>query len=447
MPIPPEHATRCLYHFTHIDNLKSILQHGLLANTHTSFAATSARSIAASTIQERRAAMRIPPASGGVVHDYVPLYFGSLSLMLLGVINKKNVDQCDILYFEFPISILNKAGAIFTDASANTAIPPNFFDDTDQLTQLNWSEIDSIKWSSKSKELQHERMAEALIPPPLALQDAARIVVWSNETRLEVTRIAAECGAVLPPIAFESRDRRHFFCKFKNGEDGETLVIGPRNVAAIFEEACLAISSLPQGQQCVPFSSLQSLLESLRVNFGSIPQTAELIGLKSENGVHKLTVDLHTQAVVAKLINSPEFAALDPTKRDIVELATYLHDIGKGPKSRWATNGGVQAVDPDHPVKAMPMMVDIFRDFIRSWTAEDAKILTKLVCYHDLVGEVLGKDRDEQQIYDVVSNQTELRMLFAIGKADATSLVEHWWNDAAATALRSRCVAAISGQK
>ncbi len=38
-----------------------------------------------------------------------------------------------------------------------------------------------------------------------------------------------------------------------------------------------------------------------------------------------------------------------------VEIAAYLHDIGKGSRSRsrWDSNGGLQKVDPDHPVGAM----------------------------------------------------------------------------------------------
>lgn len=446
MPIPPEHASRYIYHFSHIDNLRSIIQHGLLANTHANFATTGARSIAASTIQERRAVMEIPFEGGGVVHNYVPLYFGSLSLMLLGVINKKNVDQSDILYFEFPIGILNRPGVVFTDASANTASPPIFFDDLSQLDKINWDEVDSIKWSCKNEDLRHQRMAEALIPPPLALQDATRIVVWNKDTKLEVVRIAAECGVVLPPIEYEYRERRHYFCKFVNGSNGESLVTGPRSIARIFEATCLEIANLPQGLQSAPFLTLQSLLEGLRVDFGSISQTAELVGLESANGVHKLTVDMHTQAVVAKLKSLPEFEALSPAQQNLVELATYLHDIGKGPKSRWAYNGGLQAVDPDHPVEAMPMMAEIFKTSIRSWIDMDARIVTKLVCYHDLVGEVLGKGRDKQQICDVASDQAELDMLFAIGKADATSLAEHWWDASAAAALRRDCLTAINAR-
>ncbi len=67
----------------------------------------------------------------------------------------------------------------------------------------------------------------------------------------------------------------------------------------------------------------------------------------------------------------------------------------------------------------------------------------KLVCYHDLVGDVLGKGRDEQQIVDVVDDEDELDMLFALGKADATMLVEDRWGETAASQLHDRCLKAI----
>lgn len=145
MPIPAEHAHRMLYHFTHIDNLPSLIERGLLSTNHPAFPASHCHSIAASTIQHRRATMTVPCGAQGVVHDYVPLYFGALSLMLPGVVNKKNVDQPDIIYLEFPIELLNRSGAVFTDAAANTHIPPNFFAEPAYLDRLNWREIDSIK--------------------------------------------------------------------------------------------------------------------------------------------------------------------------------------------------------------------------------------------------------------------------------------------------------------
>ena len=90
------------------------------------------------------------------------------------------------------------------------------------------------------------------------------------------------------------------------------------------------------------------------------------------------------------------------------------------------------------------MMVDILTRQVGAVTQGNACILTKLVCYHDLVGDVLGKGRDEQQIVDVADNTEELDMLFALGQADATVLVEWWWNEEKAQKLYDRCLSAIA---
>jgi hypothetical protein len=140
----------------------------------------------------------------------------------------------------------------------------------------------------------------------------------------------------------------------------------------------------------------------------------------------------------------PEFAALrSESDRELVELAAYLHDIGKGPKARWASNGGLQKVDPDHPVGAMPMMVDMLTTNVRDRGGSKAELLLKLICYHDLAGDVLGKGRDEEQIAGVVDNALELELLFVLGKADARALVETWWDESDADSLRKRCLALI----
>jgi hypothetical protein len=130
-----------------------------------------------------------------------------------------------------------------------------------------------------------------------------------------------------------------------------------------------------------------------------------------------------------------------------VELAAFLHDIGKGPKARWAKNGGLQEVDPDHAMRAMPMMVDILTEQVAKVKQENAELIVKLVCYHDLVGEALGKGRNEQQIVDIANSKLELDALFMLGKADATSLVEWWWDDESAAALYDRCLKAIRARE
>jgi ssDNA thymidine ADP-ribosyltransferase DarT-like protein/HD domain-containing protein len=447
MPIPVSHAHRYIYHFTHIDNLPNILQTGFLCNNHSDFPAEECLSIAESGIQARRAEMVVPCGPGGMVHDYVPLYFGARSPMLLAVVNKKNVDQHEILYFEFPIALIERENVVFTDASANTEIPPSFFTDPADLTNLNWTEIDSLKWGSASDLLRHQRMAEVLVHSHLAPQEAKRVVVWNEHMRKRVQEIVSAASVPFPPIVVADQWDRHYFLKFtEEHERRYSVVTGPRAIASKYSAACQKILENRNKSEKPSFIDMTQLLEKLRADFACLPQTAELVGLKSQNGIHKETVDVHTLHVVNNLKVLKEFKNLSPKNQAIVELAAFLHDIGKGPKARWANNGGLQKVDPDHAVRALPMMVDILTQNVQQIEQHNAETLLKLVCYHDLVGEVLGKGRDEKQIIDVAKNKSELDMLFALGKADATSLVEWWWDEKKAAAVYARCWAAIKAR-
>ena len=63
------------------------------------------------------------------------------------------------------------------------------------------------------------------------------------------------------------------------------------------------LSDIGKHQRSAEFEDEVELLNALREDFGCLAQTAELVGLKSENGVHKRTVDVHTKEVVAKLLS------------------------------------------------------------------------------------------------------------------------------------------------
>jgi ssDNA thymidine ADP-ribosyltransferase, DarT/HD domain len=443
MGIPAKYRSRYVYHFTHIENIPRIFERGFLANNHESFSPTMCRSIAARTIQERRARMVVPCGPRGVVHDYVPLYFGSLSPMLLSVINCKNVDQFEIVYFEFPIDIVDNPRVVFTDASANTEDPPNFFEDASDLDKLHWAHIDSQKWGSATDEIRHQRMAEVLVHGHLSPFESKRIVVWNQGIRDKLQDIARRQVRMVPNIEFEASERRHYFTKFMENKPGESVVAGPREVAQRFRKACSELQDAPRPQSAV-FASLDSLLTTIREDFGCLDYTAELIDLRSDNPMHTKTVEEHTLDVVGRLERDRQYYEVLPRgARSVVELAAFLHDIGKGPKARWSDNNGLQKVDPDHAVRALPMLVDILTTTVKAVPERDAKLLLKLVCYHDLVGEVLGKGRNEEQIVDVCDNERELTALFALGRADATSLNEFWWDATKAGALYSRCLGNI----
>ena len=441
MPIPAEHSHRFVYHFSHIDNLPGLLRDGFLAKNHPQFPSKH-RSIAAEGIQDRRARMVVPCDPGGCVHDYVPLYFGSVSPMLLGVVNAKNVDQYDILYFEFPIDLVERADAVFTGASANTAVPPAFFSDPADLAKLDWDAIDSRKWGNTDESFRHRRMAELLIYGQLSVTAATRCVVWNDAAKQRVEAIVGTNP--FPRLEFQDRwNRPHWFTNFASG-GSSSLVTGPKEIAGIFEAACGYVEEHSgKHTETARFKNLEHLLDGLRDEFGCLPHTAELIGLRSENGIHKRTVDIHSKEVVEQLLLLEEYDRLKKKNKILVEIAAYLHDIGKGPRARWEDNGGLQKADPNHPVGAMPMMAEILTEHVATVTPSSAKTLLKLVCYHDLVGDVLGQGRDEQQILNVVNNVEELDMLFAIGRADVTALIPRWWDDECAGQLYDRCLEAI----
>lgn len=149
MSIPSNLKGRYAYHFTLFDNLESIIESGILSTNKKNEKGVSHKNVAEQGIQCRRSTMAVPCSDGKFVHDYVPFYFSKKTSMQLGVINKKNIDQPLIIYFAIPIEILEKKeGVVFTDAAANTDIPPNFFNlsNSQKLSTLNWEAIDSMKW-------------------------------------------------------------------------------------------------------------------------------------------------------------------------------------------------------------------------------------------------------------------------------------------------------------
>ena len=223
MGIPSKYIHRCVYHFTHVENLPEILEHGLLSISEKKRLGIEHTNIAFSDIQERRSRMKIHCGNKGVVHDYVPLYFCKRSSMLLSLIRSKVADQQFIIYFEFPIEILDQYPAVFSDASANTIVPPNFYSDPDDLEKLNWDAIDSLKWSMPSDELKQARMAELFIHNKIDTSSISRIIVWNNSIKEFVQECYDEVGLKAPPIGF---DLMHYFTNFYNSGK-HSIVTGP----------------------------------------------------------------------------------------------------------------------------------------------------------------------------------------------------------------------------
>lgn len=447
MSIPAAHSHRFIYHSTHINNLEHILRHGLLSHNQLQRLGLSHHTIAEDSIQQRRAQMQVPCGPGGVVHDYVPLYFTKLSPMLLKQVNAKNVDQILLLHIAFSITILDRFGLIFTDAAANSSVPPRFFSDPADLEQLRWDAIDSPKWGStvNGVDVKHQRMAEALAHVSLEPGDAAFMVVWNESIKEQVKAIYDQVGVTPPQLRFDGPGEHHLFTNFRaNLPDdmrNKSIASGPIFIKHYFDTVIQNITTSASPPQ-TRFPSLAALLAALRTDgLSALPETLELIDLESQNEVHREDVGTHTILVVSALLSSPEFAALPPDVKDIVELAAYLHDIGKGPKSRWAKCDGKQQVDADHPIRSLEMLPRILREEVEL-TVETATLLCKLVCYHDLVGDIIGRNRHRDQLVEVAATTRDLDALIALGKADMTAVVASWGGAATAHFAQLRTWAA-----
>jgi hypothetical protein len=434
MPVPPEFQHIEAFHFVHLDNLESLVPHGLLSCNEQLRRKIAHRSIALAGIQHRRATMAVTAGPGGVVHDYVPFYFCKRSPMLLHVLNAKNVDQQLLAYLCLPITIIEHQACVFTDSSANRNDPPNFFDDPARLDKLNWPEINSLKWKSASETLKQQKMAELLVHARLEFAAIPRIVVWNDSIADIVRKILDDCGCRHPEIGFDSR---HYFTKYPSNTL-ESLVTGPYFIQRDYRDTVKRTLDGINKAKKPTFPKLHALRDALRNNISCVAEMAELEGLFTSNPMHGDHLGEHTRIVVAKLLGLPEFKALGPTDQLLTELGAYFHDVGKGPKARWASKGGKYAVDPDHPLAALPVLERILTQDVGEMKPRSARVLCKLVCYHDLVGDILGRNRDEAQLIDIVDDERELDMLIALAKADVLAVRPDWWDDAAARSLRER---------
>lgn len=422
MPISDQYKHRSVFHFTHIDNLEGILEHGLISTNEQERLGISHKSVSLSDIQGRRSAMPVTCGSGGVIHDYVPLYFCKRSSMLLYAVHNKIVDQQLIIYFEFPIELMNNNPCVFSDAAANTRLAPNFYSDPPDLEKLNWKAIDNLKWRMPNDELKQARMAELLIHNKIDATSISRIIVWNKSIKEFVQECYKDAGLEAPPIAF---DLMHYFTNFyDNGK--HSIVTGPYFINKNYQDTIQYILDNLGKASTPKFKKLSDLRDALNEDMDCIPETGELIDLESDNEMHSEDVGKHTLKVVETLKDLPEFEGMNKIDKLLVELGAYLHDIGKGPKSRWAHKGGRQQVDPDHPIKALPMVQRILTEDVGSMKPRSAKVICKLVCHHDLVGDIVGKGRRIEELEEIVEDERELDMIIAIGKADMISVEPIW---------------------
>jgi hypothetical protein len=418
MEIPFPYRDLYAYHFTHLDNLDSIVRNGLLATNNKNARSISHRNVASSSIQRRRHNMEVPCGPGGTIHDYVPFYFCTVNPMFLSVLNTRNVDQQFMVFLCIPIAVLLEEGSVFTNASANTNIPPDFYEDPAQLGELDWAAINSRKWKDGSDKERQRRMAELLIYDHVDIAEIQHIVVWNNDFGEEVKKIFDDNGKPAPSLGIEPFNWKYFyFTKFQSDKPTQSLVTGPFFFKEKFEETVQQIleNRGTEPAPTFPFHDIGEALAAIKEDFGSIAEMAEIWGLKVWQLDHQYVVSEHTQDLVDNLKRDAFYKRCEKADRDVLLLSAYLHGIGKAPVA--GSSGNTHQVFTDYPLDSMEKLVRLLSEEIEVLSDEEVRKICLLVGYHDLVTDIILRHRDKKQLFDLIQDTTELDMLIAISVA------------------------------
>jgi hypothetical protein len=162
-------------HFTHVDNLRSIVAAGALACDWQARHGGMATEVGDPSIKEARRSRVVPIPPGGTVGDYVPFYFAPRSPMLFRIAcdcrdtipGRYQGGDRPLVYFAARVAAVVDSGLpwVATDGNARVLIS-RFTADLDEVgTMVDWPLMRAKMWKSTPEDLDRERrrMAELLI--------------------------------------------------------------------------------------------------------------------------------------------------------------------------------------------------------------------------------------------------------------------------------------------
>jgi hypothetical protein len=156
-----------IYRMVHVDSLKTILARGALhAPTCTPIDGLPYRTIHNTDVQASRRVKGVPCGPCGSVHDYVPFYFGPLSVMLLnlktGRVAGYSEGQEPLVYLVSTAQVVAAAGCryVFTDGHGLAGFT-QWFDDLARLDAVDWNLVAERYWADNPDDNDRKRRKQA----------------------------------------------------------------------------------------------------------------------------------------------------------------------------------------------------------------------------------------------------------------------------------------------
>lgn len=164
MPVPDPTP---IFRFVHVDNLEIVLRRGgLHAPNHTPNDGRAFRTIHNVEIQEKRKQKAIPCGPRGVIHDYVPFYFGFLSPMMLqlntGRVAGYTEGQQPLIYLVSTAQAVRDSGIpfVFSDGHG-IATFTSWYDDLGRLGEVDWDMVYQRYWADNINDMDRQRKKQA----------------------------------------------------------------------------------------------------------------------------------------------------------------------------------------------------------------------------------------------------------------------------------------------
>jgi len=188
-----------LMHMTHFNNLRSILDKGLLPHNNTSQTIDISNSI----VNARRA--RQENIHNHSIHDYVPFYFNVKNAMLYQV-QKEFGSNVVILSFKKEVILSPKV--IFSNGNA-AARDSVFSFDINDLLQYDWVSVFKTEWSVRgisNVTVKSKMMTECLIHEKVQINNIQSIYCQNNKIKEKVISICndvhREIDIIVKPSLF-----------------------------------------------------------------------------------------------------------------------------------------------------------------------------------------------------------------------------------------------------
>ena len=195
-------------HFTHVDHLAHIVEHGLVSDAAVRTRGWLTREAGNPGIKEARRGRRVPLGPRGVVADYVPFYFAARSPMMYAIHKRSGSDYTgptrDLIHLASTVERLRQhgLGVVLSDRNAALATAAFSDDPADWDELVDWALMEAPMWNStrSDPERRERRMAECLVHGEVPWVALMAVYVADPARQERVQALVASQGPSIPVL-------------------------------------------------------------------------------------------------------------------------------------------------------------------------------------------------------------------------------------------------------